>query len=40
MEFGVTGPILKEENMKEYMGQLYPYSKIWEKNVVVIIHIY
>ena len=22
------------------MGQQYPYSTIWEKNIVVIIHIY
>ena len=40
MEIGVYGPILTQKNIKGSMGQLYPYSTKWVKNIVVIIHIY
>ena len=32
--------MVARENIKDYMGQRYPYYTIWEKNTVVIIHIY
>ena len=40
MEIGVAGPIFARKNIKGYMVQLYTYYTIWEKNIVVIIHIY
>ena len=40
MEIGIAGPIFTSKNIKCLMGQQYPYPTKWEKNIVVIIHIY
>ena len=32
--------IFTHKNTKGSMGQLYTYSTIWEKNVVLILHIH
>ena len=29
-----------EEGITGYMGQLYPYSEIWEETIVAILHNY
>ena len=38
-EFESTN-INTEKEIKGYMGQRYPYPKIWVKNIMVVIHIY
>ena len=40
MEIDVFEPILTHKNIKWYVGQQYPYSTIWEQNIVSNIHIY
>ena len=39
-EIDVPRPIFTHNNIKISNGQWYPYSIIWEQNIVVIIHIY
>ena len=40
LEIGVSVPISTHKNTKDSMGQKYPYSTIWEKNVVATLHIH
>ena len=36
----MDGPIFTHKNIVGLVRQWYPYSTIWEQNIVVIIHIY
>ena len=40
MEIGAAGRISTHINTRGYMGQKYPYSTIWEENIMVFLHIY
>ena len=40
IEIGVVGPISTHKIFKCLMVKLYPYSTIWEQNIVVFLHIY
>ena len=40
MEIGFFGPIFIQKNISRFMGQRYPQYTIWEKNIIVILHIY
>ena len=40
MELSINQPIFTRKNIKGSTGKLYPYSTGWEKNIVVIIHVY
>ena len=40
MKIGVARPIFTHINIKGSMGQRYIHSKIWEENVVAILHLY
>ena len=39
IEMSISKPIFTQKNTKVIMGQWYPYSTIWEKNIAIIIHI-
>ena len=40
MKIGVSGQIFTQKNVKVSLGKPYPYPKIWDKSIVVIIHLH
>ena len=36
----VAGPIYTQKNIKDPMGQLYPYYTRWVENIATILHMY